>query len=98
MDIVNYDVREAIAAAEKMSSRSSNPEKAFSEAISTQILGRDGLRNRYLDEASSGRGTWDWVAPVTSMEQTTILESGRFSTDRDQSSGDGDPSHKTRKD
>jgi len=98
LDIMHYEVREAIAAAEKIASRSSNPVEAFSEAISDRILGREGLRNRYLENASSGRSTWDWAAPVTSAEQSTILDSGRFSTDRDHGSGDGDPTHKVRKD
>ncbi|MDB5579406.1 MAG: conjugal transfer protein TraG, partial [Bradyrhizobium sp.] len=98
MDIVNYDVRNAIAAAERVASRSANPERAFSDELSRQVLGPQGLRNRYLENADSGRGTFDYVAPLTSMEQSSVLGSGRLSGDRDHSSGDGDPSFKTRND
>jgi len=98
MDIVNYDVRGIIATAERHASKAKNPEGAFSEELSKQLLGPEGLRNRYLEQGASGRGTWDYAAPLTSMEQSQILSSGRFSTDRDHSSGDGDPGYKTRKD
>jgi len=98
MDIVNYDVRNAIAAAERVASRSANPERAFSDELSRQVLGPGGVRNRYLKNADSGRGTFDYVAPLTSMEQSSVLGSGRLSGDRNHSSGDGDPSFKTRND
>jgi conjugal transfer mating pair stabilization protein TraG len=98
IDIVNYDVRGIIAAAELHASKTKNPEGAFSEELSKQLLGPEGLRNRYLEQGASGRGTWDYSAPLTSMEQSQILGSGRFSTDRDHSAGDGDPDYKTRKD
>jgi conjugal transfer mating pair stabilization protein TraG len=98
MDIVNYDVRNAIAAAERAASRSASPERAFSDELSRQVLGEKGLRNRYLENANSGRGTFDYAAPLTSMEQSSVLGTGRLSGDRDHSSGDGDPSFKTRKD
>jgi conjugal transfer mating pair stabilization protein TraG len=97
IDITNYEVRDAIAAAERLSSKSNNPEHTFAEELSRQMLGPDGLRNRYLENAASGRGTWDWSSPMTSIEQSEILKSGRFSTDRDHSSGDGDPTYKVRK-
>jgi conjugal transfer mating pair stabilization protein TraG len=97
IDIVNFDVRNVIADAEKAASRSDAPEKAFSAVLSDQILGEAGLRNRYLDEASSGRGTWDWSAPISSMDQSELLRSGRFPSDRDQSAGDDDATYKTRK-
>jgi conjugal transfer mating pair stabilization protein TraG len=98
MDIVNYDVRSAIANAERAAAKSADPAATFSEELSRQVLGQDGLRNRYLQESSSGRGTWDYAAPITSMEQSSILEGGRFTTDRDRSAGDGDPTYRTRKD
>ncbi|WP_447725656.1 conjugal transfer protein TraG N-terminal domain-containing protein [Sphingomonas koreensis] len=98
MDIVNYDVRSAIANAERAAARSNNPAATFSEELSRQVLGQDGLRNRYLQESASGRGTWDYAAPVTSMEQSSILDGGRFTTDRNRSAGDGDPTYRTRKD
>jgi conjugal transfer mating pair stabilization protein TraG len=98
MDIVNYDVRNAIANAERAAAKSSNPERTFSKTLSRQVLGAEGLRNKYLENADSGRGTWDWSAPITSTEQATILDNGRFTTDRDHSSEDGDPTYKTRKD
>lgn len=96
MDIVNFDVRNAIAAAERAASRSANPERTFSDELSQQVLGERGLRNSYLENADSGRGTFDYVAPLTSREQSAVLRSGRLSGDRDHSSGDGDPSFKTR--
>jgi conjugal transfer mating pair stabilization protein TraG len=46
LNIVNYDVRSAIRAAENTASRATNPEKAFSDALSQQILGSDGLRTK----------------------------------------------------
>jgi conjugal transfer mating pair stabilization protein TraG len=95
---MNYDVRSAIAASEKSAARSNEPEATFSQELGRQIMGSDGLRNRYLENSDSGRGTWDYAAPVTSMEQSTILKGGRFTTDRDHSGGDGDPTYKTRKD
>jgi conjugal transfer mating pair stabilization protein TraG len=98
MDIVNYDVRTVIANAESVAARSPNPGRAFSEELSRQVLGKDGLRNRYLENSASGRGTWDYVAPLTSSEQSSILKDGRFTTDLDRSSGDGDPTFRERKD
>ncbi len=98
MDIMNYDVRSVIAESERAASRSANPERAFADELSKRVLGSDGLRNRYLENSDSGRGTWDWVAPITSMEQSSILSGGRLSTDLDHSSSDGDSSFKTRKD
>ncbi len=98
MDITNYDVRSAIAAAERSAARSNDPETTFSQELGRQIMGSDGLRNRYLENSDSGRGTWDYAAPITSMEQSAILKGGRFTTDRDHSGGDGDPTYKTRKD
>ncbi|WBO21761.1 conjugal transfer protein TraG N-terminal domain-containing protein [Sphingomonas abietis] len=98
MDIVNYDVRTAIAEAERAAGRSNAPERAFGEELSRRILGPDGLRNKYLAESASGRSTWDWAAPITSIEQKSVLSTGRFRSDRDQSSDDGDPTFRNRKD
>ncbi|MDB5709609.1 MAG: conjugal transfer protein TraG, partial [Sphingomonas bacterium] len=98
MDIVNYDVRNAIAAAERAASRSGNPQRAFSEELGRQVLGPQGLRNQYLENADSGRGTFDYAAPFISREQSSVLNNGRLRGDRDHSSNDGDPSFKTRKD
>src|SRR3546814_1505099 len=82
IDIVNHDVRNAIANAERAASRSRTPEAAFSSELGRAILGADGLRNRYLDQADAGRGPWDATAPFTSIEQSQILRSGRFTGDR----------------
>lgn len=98
MDIVNYDVRNAIAVAERAASKSDNPQRAFSEELGRQVLGPQGLRNQYLENADSGRGTFDYAAPIVSGEQSSVLSSGRLTGDRDHSSNDGDPSFKTRKD
>lgn len=98
MDIANYDVRSAIAMAEAAAARSSDPAQTFSRELSRQVLGTDGLRNRYLENAASGRGTWDYSSPVTSMEQSSVLSSGRHVTDRDRGPGDGNANYRTRKD
>jgi len=98
IDIVNYDVREAIAASERAAARSDNPADAFSRELSRQVLGPEGLRNRYLEQAASGRGTADITGPLTSIEQSSVLRSGTFSTDLEHSPQDGDPSFKERRD
>jgi conjugal transfer mating pair stabilization protein TraG len=96
LDIVNYDVREAIAAAEHAASRAVSPERAFAKELNRQVLGPEGLRNRYLGEADSGRGTADVTGPLTSIEQSSILGSGRFSNDLDNGPFDGDSGFKKR--
>lgn len=96
LDIVNYDVRNAIAASERAAARSSDPAATFSRELSNQILGPDGMRNRYLGDADSGRETFDITGPLTSFEQSSVLKSGRFTTDVDGSPGDGDSSFKKR--
>ncbi|PTR12616.1 MULTISPECIES: conjugal transfer protein TraG N-terminal domain-containing protein [unclassified Novosphingobium] len=98
MDIVNYDVRNAIAAAERKAAHSHDPVQTFTQELHNQILGQDGLRNRYLDQADSGRGTFDITGPLTSIEQSSVLKSGRFSIDPDHGSGDSDSSFKDRRD
>ncbi|WP_226998618.1 hypothetical protein [Tardibacter chloracetimidivorans] len=95
---MNYDVREAIATAERAAARSSQPEHAFSNSLSDEILGRDGLRNRYLQDADAGRGTADITGPLTSIEQSSVLRSGSFSTDVRGSPFDGESSFKERRD
>jgi conjugal transfer mating pair stabilization protein TraG len=90
LDIVNYDVRSAIAIAERAAARSDSPEQAFSGTLSEQVLGRDGLRDRYLEDADAGRGTADVTAPLTSIEQSSVLRTGSFSTDIRGSPFDGD--------
>lgn len=96
MDIVNYDVRESIAAAEHAAARSDNPAAAFSRALSDRILGSEGMRNRYLQDADNGRATFDASGPLTSREQNSVLSTGSFSTDIAGSLGDGDSNFKTR--
>lgn len=96
IDIVNYDVRESIAAAERAAARSSDPAATFSQELSDRILGPDGMRNRYLQDADSGRATFDITGPLTSIEQNSVLKSGRFSNDLNNSFGDGDNSFKKR--
>lgn len=54
------------------------------------------MRNRYLGDADSGRETFDITGPLTSFEQSSVLKSGRFTTDVDGSPGDGDSSFKKR--
>jgi len=89
IDIVNYDVRNSIASAERAASKSRDPEGAFSKELGEQVLGANGLRNRYLDDADAGRGTKQITAPIMSYEQSSILESGRLAGDRDRGWGDG---------
>lgn len=96
IDIVNYDVRQAIANAEQTASRASDPAQAFTSELSRQVLGPSGLRNRYLEQADSGRGMRDWSAPLTSREQRHILDTGRFSDDLDHGPRDGDSTYKKR--
>lgn len=96
IDIMNYDVRLAISNAERVASRSSNPERAFTEELGRQILGAEGLRNRYLGQADAGRGTGDALAPIVSYEQSKILDTGRFSGDRDNGVWDGNSEFKKR--
>ncbi|MBA4092413.1 MAG: conjugal transfer protein TraG [Sphingobium sp.] len=96
MDIVNYDVRSAISTAEKSAAISSAPHQSFAASLSEQILGHGGLRNRYLEQADAGRGTFDPLAPATSYEQRNILETGRFAGDISIGPGDGDSEFKKR--
>lgn len=98
IDIVNYDVRTAIAAAERAASRTATPAVTFSNDLSEQMLGKEGLRNRYLNEAASGRSVLDVNAPLSSYEQRKVLNTGRLSTDRDDGWGDDNPTFRTRKD
>ncbi|MEL4419762.1 hypothetical protein, partial [Shewanella algae] len=78
--------------------RSDSPAEAFSHELSQQVLGQRGLRNRYLEQADSGRGTADITGPLTSIEQSSVLKTGRFSDDMDHGPFDGDPSFKERRD
>ena len=96
MDIVNYDVRAAIAASERAASRSATPEAAFTQELNRRVLGPEGLRNRYLGQADSARGTADITAPMTSFEQSSILSKGRFTTDLANGPFDGDSTYKKR--
>jgi conjugal transfer mating pair stabilization protein TraG len=96
LDIVNYDVRESIAAAERAAARSNDPTTTFSRELSNRILGGEGLRNRYLQDADDGRATFDITGPLTSVEQNSVLSRGSFSTDIKGSLGDGDSSFKKR--
>jgi conjugal transfer mating pair stabilization protein TraG len=98
IDIINYDVRAAIAEAEAGAATSRTPENAFTQALSERVLGGDGLRNRYLDDADAGRGTTQATAPIISYQQSSILGSGRLASDRDHGWGDGDPAFKDLKD
>lgn len=98
VDIVNYDVRNAIAAAEMKASASSEPERALAAELYSRTLGNSGLRNLYLEQADSARGTADIEAPVTSVEQSSILSRGRFSDDIPDGPFDGDPTWKERRD
>ncbi|MBJ7498171.1 MAG: conjugal transfer protein TraG N-terminal domain-containing protein [Sphingopyxis sp.] len=96
LDIVNYEVRGAISAAERAAARSETPEATFTRELNRQVLGQEGLRNRYLGQADSARGTADITAPMTSYEQSSILSKGRFSTDLANGPFDGDNSDKKR--
>jgi len=90
----NGDVRQALANAERLSARSSNPVDAFANGLAAEILGPNGLRNRYLGDADSGQGVVDVTAPLTSLEQNSLLNRGRFSTDMKSGFFDADPHFK----
>lgn len=96
IDIVNYDVRGTLANAERAASQSNKPEQAFVGELGKQILGEGGLRDKYLGQADSARGTTDITAPLTSIEQSALLKRGRFSTDLENGPSDGDSSFKKR--
>src|SRR3546814_1013967 len=66
--------------------------RSFSREMSNRILGNDGIRNRYLQDADNGRATFDITGPLTSLEQNSVLAKGSFSTDIQGSPGDGDRS------
>src|SRR3546814_13057100 len=70
LDIVNYDVREAISAAERAAARSVNPETTFTSELTRQVLGPAGLRNRYLGQAGPARGNPASTRPRTSAEKS----------------------------
>jgi len=96
LDIVNYDVRESIANAERAAARSNDPAAVFSHELSKRILGSDGMRNRYLEDADNGRTTFDVTAPLTSIDQNSVLTKGSLSVDIAGSPSDGDSSFKKR--
>lgn len=89
LNIMNYDVRQALANAERSASKSKSPAEAFTNHLANEILGADGLRNRYLGDADSARGVVDPTAPITSIEQSSLLNHGRFSTDLSSGPFDG---------
>lgn len=89
-------IEQAIAASEHRASREQDPERAFPDELGRQVLGETGLRNRYLSQADAGRGIAELSAPLVSHEQHSLIETGRFSGDRENGEGDGDPSFKTR--
>jgi conjugal transfer mating pair stabilization protein TraG len=91
-------VREAIGVSERAAARSSSPELEFTRTLSQQILGNRGLRNRYLESADAGRGVTDVTGPLTSVEQWSILKSGRFSDDLANGPFDGSTEFKERRD
>jgi conjugal transfer mating pair stabilization protein TraG len=88
LDIISYDVRQSIVAAERNASRSNDPADTFSKELSDRIMGSKGLRDRYLKDGSYGRATFDLTGPLTSLEQNSVLATGRFSNDLDGSPGD----------
>jgi len=96
LDVLNFDVRTTIANAERAAARSPNPAKVFTDTLGANVLGEAGLRNRYLEQADSGRGTADINAPLTSVEQSAVLGSGRFSDDLAHGPTDGDSTFKKR--
>src|SRR3546814_19885517 len=87
-DVCSSDL--SIAAAERAAARSSDPAATFSREMSNRILGNDGIRNRYLQDADNGRATFDITGPLTSLEQNSVLAQGSFSTDIQGSPGYGD--------
>lgn len=86
IDVINIDVRSAISQAERSATSATSPERAFSSELDRQIMGKDGLRDRYLVQARGGGQIADWSAPLTSMEQRHIMQTGRFVDDLPQHS------------
>lgn len=89
LDVVNYDVRGVLSASEGAASQSPDPARTFSEELGGRIMGPDGLRQRYLRDAAAGRSTLDILSPLTSLEQESLLKSGRSYLDRPDGPGDG---------
>jgi conjugal transfer mating pair stabilization protein TraG len=96
LDVVNFDVRQAIANSERSAAHSGSPHHIFATELSEQILGSEGLRNRYLRDADGGRGTFDLLSPVTSWEQSSLLSKGRPTLDAGSGPSDGDIAFKQR--
>jgi conjugal transfer mating pair stabilization protein TraG len=96
LNVVNFDVRQAIANSERAAANSNDPAAVFADRLATEITGQQGLRNRYLGEADSARGTADLTSPLTSWEQSSVLSTGRFSNDLANGPFDGNPSFKKR--
>lgn len=68
--------------------------RIFATELVTEILGSGGLRKRYLGDVTSGREVTDVTAPLTPLEQSSLLNSDRFSTDMASAAFDGDPQFK----
>jgi conjugal transfer mating pair stabilization protein TraG len=96
LDAMSYDVRGVIAQAGRSAAKSDNPEAAFAAELGRVVLGPDGLRNRYRDQADAGIGVGDILAPIVSSEQRSILDTGRFSGDRDGGRWDGNDGSRKR--
>ena len=92
LDVINHDVRSAITSAQQAALRSQNPQRAFAEALADTIIGTNGLRDHYLRQADSARGTADITSPFTSIEQSSVLTKGRFSDDLANGPFDGNTS------
>jgi conjugal transfer mating pair stabilization protein TraG len=96
LDTLNFDVRQAIANSERSAAHSDSPQQAFASELSEQILGKEGLRNRYLRDADGGRGTFDLLSPITSWEQSSLLSTGRHRLDPENGPSDSESAFKHR--
>ena len=86
LNVISHDIRGAINESARASGGSA---ERFTQELSKRVFGDDGIRNRYLRQADSARGTFDPESPMTSAEQHSLLRSGRFTTDRAHGIGDG---------
>ena len=89
LDIVNYQVRSSLTAAGQKAAHARDPAQTFTEHLSNEIMGSDGLRIKYLRDAAAGRSTIDALSPLTSREQEALLQTGRSLLDSSSGIGDG---------
>ena len=89
LSVNNFNVRGAVADAERAAARSLDPAATFTKVLGDRMFGEGGVRERYLDEAADRRSTADPTSPIASKEKASILSKGGFSFDTAGMPGDG---------